>query len=435
VSLLAYEKQFSTLRLNTRGGGKKSPHKVALLLAVIELIEHGEINDNRIEFNEVLKNTFSRQFETLAGAADRNNPHLPYFHLRSSGFWHHQLKPGKSASYSHLTTASGPSVINEHIAYVYLDDELFELLGNRCARDLLKAALCQNLTNDVRRNILDSGDSWDWLECEAVVQDYFAMLNKELSGLPYSKAEHRRALVSKLNNRSEGSIEFKHQNISAVLLGIGQLYIKGYKPAINYQQQLKQVVLAHLAAHQQELDKINASADLPVEQKNTDIDWAAVFDPDHPELIPGIAEQKRAYLARRVNFTEREQKNRSLGECGEAFVMNFECFRLERAGRPDLAKEVEWSSKENGDGLGYDIRSFNLEREEELFIEVKTTSSGKYQPFFISDNELEFSRERARQYSLYRVYEFSTSARFFQLPGAVDQYVNLQAKTYKASFN
>lgn len=435
MSLLDYENRFSSLRVNTSGSGEKSPHKVAMLLAVIAMIERGKLTENHIPFDERLKAEFSRQFAQLAGPNDRDNPHLPFFHLRSSNFWHHQLKPGKSADYAQLTTASGPGVIDAHIAYVYLDDELFELLSNAFARRLLTTALHQNLTIDTRREILDPGKGWDWLECEATVQDYFAMLDQELAGQPYSKAEHRRGLLPKLNNRSEGSIEFKHQNISAILIELGQPYIKGYKPAANYQQQLKAVVLAHLAAHQQDIDRINDSADQPLEQKVLEVDWDKVFDPDLPELIPGIKEPERAYLARRINFTERERRNRSLGEKGEEFVLDYERFRLERAGRPDLVREVEWRSKEQGDGLGYDIRSFNPERDEELFIEVKTTSSGKYQPFYISENELQYSKEFSKQYSLYRVYEFRSNARLFQLQGAVDQYVHLQAQQYKASFN
>ncbi|MCK9504165.1 MAG: hypothetical protein M0Q95_08275 [Porticoccaceae bacterium] len=193
MSLLDYESRFSSLRLNTRGGGERSPHKVAMLLAIIERIEHGEITANRIEFDDTLRQVFTRQFELLAGPVDRN---------------------------------------------------------------LLKASLQQNLTMDSRRNILDVGNGWDWLECEAIVADYFAMLDKELTGQPYRKAQHRRALWSRLNNRSEGSIEFKHQNIGAVLIEMGQPYIKGYKPAYNYQQQLKQVVIAYLASHQRELEAL-----------------------------------------------------------------------------------------------------------------------------------------------------------------------------------
>jgi len=63
----------------------------------------------------------------------------------------------------------------------------------------------------------------DWSEDEVnlLVADYFAMLEKELFGKPCSKAEHRRSLSTKLDDRSEPSIEFEHANVSAVLTGMG----------------------------------------------------------------------------------------------------------------------------------------------------------------------------------------------------------------------
>jgi len=435
VSLLCFEHRFSSLKLNTRGGGEKSPHKVAMLLAVIDLIANETISENRIYFNQALKAAFTDNFNKLAGPSDRDNPHLPFFHLRSSVFWHHYIKPGKTEAYNKLSTVSSPGVVNEHIAFAYLDEELFELLAYGVARELLKTSLHKNLTAQDRTQLLDVGKGWDWLQCEATVQDYFLMLNKELGGQKYSKAEHRRALLLKLNSRSEGSIEFKHQNISAVLVEMGQPYIQGYKPAFNYQQQLKQVVLAHLAAHPSDIDAIAHAADDISPELPTQIDWANVFDSELPERIASVQEPKRRYLARKTNFSERERNNRQLGERGEAFVIEFERYRLSQAGRADLAREVEWSSSEHGDGLGYDVRSFNPGRDEELFIEVKTTNSGKYQPFFISENEVAFSKARARQYSLYRVYDFKQQARIFELSGAVEQHVHLQPQSYKASFN
>lgn len=434
MSLLDYEARFASLKMNTHGGGEKSPHKVAMLQSVIELIEKEKITQNRVEFDDQLRAMFTKSFNRLATESDRDNPHLPFFHLRSSGFWHHYLKPGKHDSYAKLSTASSAKVIIDHIDYVYLDEELFELLGNGVARALLLSALDRNLTDQDYVELLNVGNGWNWLECEAAVQDYFVMLNKELTGKKYSKAEHRRALLSKLDNRSEGSIEFKHQNISAVLLEIGQPYIQGYKPAFNYQQQLKAVVLAYLAGHQTDLESIVSSADVePVENQRM-INWSNVLDSEIPEIIPSIGEPIRKYLARKTNFSERERYNRKLGEKGEAFVVEFERFRLAEAGRNDLVKEIEWKSQSEGDGLGYDVRSFDPIKDEELLIEVKTTNSGKYQPFFISHNELEFSRERAANYSLYRVYGFRDKARIYQLNGAVDQYVNLQPQSYKASF-
>lgn len=435
MSLLDYEKRFSQLRMNTRGGNEKSPHKVAMLLAVMDLIEREKITHNRIYFDDQLREAFSQHFNQLAGNNDRNNPHLPYFHLRGDGFWHHYPKPGKIETYKILSTASGPGVITNHIAYAFVDDELFEYLDNSVSRNFLKSALLENLSGNDRRTLLEVGEGWDWLECEAIVQDYFVMLNDELIGKPYNKAEHRRALAPKLNQRSEGSIEFKHQNISAILIELGQPYIKGYKPAFNYQRQLKQVVLSYLAAKPQELELISESADLPVDNQNTVVDWESVLDTEIPERIASVREPQREYLARKVNYAERERNNRSLGERGEAFVLEFERYRLAQAGREDLAREVKWASRTEGDGLGYDIRSFSVEREDELFIEVKTTNSGKYQPFYISDGELAFSREFEQQYCLYRVYDFRMNARLFRLDGAVDRHAELRATTYRASFN
>jgi Protein NO VEIN, C-terminal len=435
MSLLDYERRFSNLKMNVVGGAEKSPHKVAMLLAVIELIEKELITENRIKFDVILKAEFSSQFSRLAGPNDRDNPHLPFFHLRSSGFWKHHLKPGMSEPYSTLNTASGPGVINDHIAFAYLDDELMELLSNGVARELLKAALHRNLSQQDRRELLHDNRGWDWLECELIVADYFVMLNKEVCGEKLNKAEHYRNLMPLLNGRNRRAIESKHRNITAILLEMGQRYITGLSPLANYQRQLKKVVQAYIAGNQGEFERLVATAEEGVLDVPTPKNWDAVHDDDIPELITSIQEPKRQYLARKTNFSQRERNNRVLGEQGEAFVIAYERYRLERAGRADLAREIQWSSKKQGDGLGYDVRSFNHKRAEELFIEVKTTSSGKYQPFFISENEVSFSKDRAGQYCLYRVFDFKQKPQLYKLPGAVDQHVHLQAQSYKASFN
>ena len=47
------------------------------------------------------------------------------------------------------------------------------------------------------------------------------MLCLELRGQPYTKKDHNRRLREFLDSRSPGSVEFKHQNISAVLDAMG----------------------------------------------------------------------------------------------------------------------------------------------------------------------------------------------------------------------
>ena len=87
-----------------------------------------------------------------------------------------------------------------------------------------------------------SNGPWTDEENDLIVADYFAMLADDISARRYSKAEHRRALLPLLNDRSEGSVEFKHQNISAVLKGLGEDWIPGYKPAFNFQMTLVDAV-------------------------------------------------------------------------------------------------------------------------------------------------------------------------------------------------
>src|ERR1700722_2246479 len=76
---------------------------------------------------------------------------------------------------------------------------------------------------------------WTDEELDLIVSDYFLMLINEAASVPFNKAQHNRLLRNKID-RSEGSIEFKHQNISAVLQRLGLPRIRGYLPAANYQK-------------------------------------------------------------------------------------------------------------------------------------------------------------------------------------------------------
>jgi len=433
MGLLYYENQFSKLRMNKRDG-QVSPHKVAMLLAIIDLFDKDKLEKNKIYFDQELIKEFTNHFQRICSQTDRNNPHLPFFHLRSSGFWHHHIKPGKREAYENLTTASGVGVLNEMINYVYLDDELFELLGNTVVRNLLRETLYKNLEEQDRRSLLDVGIGWDWLECELVVDLYFKILEMQVLKKDYVKSQLYAELVPQLNNRSIKSVEAKCQNVSAVMVQHGYPYVTGLKPLWNYQKQLEKVVLSQLVGQYIKLTEMIDKTLIVSERDEVVIDWNKVLDTAIPKHIPSVKEPKSEYLARRVDYSQRESNNRKLGERGEEFVLEFERYRLAQAGRKDLIDDIEWSSKKQGDGLGYDIRSFDPHKDEELFIEVKTTNSGKYQPFFISQNEVNYSKNYSDKYSLYRVYQFTSDPRLFHMHGNIEQYVNLHAKNYRASF-
>ena len=90
---------------------------------------------------------------------------------------------------------------------------------------------------------------WTDEENDLIVAVYFAMLAEDVAGRKYNKAEHRRSLLPLLNDRSKSAVEFKHQNISAVLKGLGEDWIPGYKPAFNFQTSLADAVVRWLTAH------------------------------------------------------------------------------------------------------------------------------------------------------------------------------------------
>ena len=123
---------------------------------------------------------------------------------------------------------------------------------------------------------------WSRLECEAIVADYLAMLYAECRGESYSKAEHRRRLMRQLQERSDGSVEYKHQNISAILLKADHVYIRGYKPAWNYQSLLEAVVMSRLEQEDKEIQAVEEtlSAQLPEQQPMPDLHSLFVSPPE-----------------------------------------------------------------------------------------------------------------------------------------------------------
>ena len=148
------------------------------------------------------------------------------------------------------------------------------------------------------------------------------------------------------------------------------------------------------------------------------------------------SEAEATYLRRAVkrDYLEREAHNRSLGLASEQFVVQFEHWRLNQLGLYKLADQVNHVSQSKGDGLGYDVLSFEADGRERLR-EVKTTSFARETPFFVTQSELALSNEAKDQFRRYRLFEFCQSPRLFELSGALSQHCELDPITYRASFS
>ncbi len=275
-------------------------------------------------------------------------------------------------------------------------------------------------------------DAWSRDEVEATVADYFDMLHKELAGLPYNKTAQNERL-RRIVGRSRGSVEFKHANISAVLTLHGYPYIDGYKPRVNFQALLEQVLLEYLEVHRDFFDPLVTGPVLsPRVKPATVVDPALVLDePPERMQVPHAVWTPSAKLAR-IDFVARDAANRELGIRGEEFVFEFERKRVhDQARRPDLAKQIEWTARDRGDGAGYDISSFNDDGSPRL-IEVKTTGLGKYFPFNVTANEVRCSVAVPQQFHLYRVFKFGEAPRLYMLRGALSETCQLSPMQYRA---
>jgi hypothetical protein len=283
----------------------------------------------------------------------------------------------------------------------------------------------------------DSAAGQDWSEGEVglIVADYFTMLRADLLGQRYTKVEHRKALRSQLAGRSDGSVEFKHANISAVLVGLGLPYIEGYKPRGNYQALLAQAVESFLDRNPNYLDELSASPAFAPD-KAAAVQLAVLDDVIEPPpdriILPEPGKPWLSRRARRIDFAERDAANRRLSELRERFVVEVERFRLRQARRDDLARRVEWVAKTIGDGLGYDIRSFDESDDSDRLLEVKATALGKFFPFYVTANEVRCSEEMAARYHLYRVFDLSRSPRLYVLSGSLRERCQLEPTQYLA---
>ncbi len=259
------------------------------------------------------------------------------------------------------------------------------------------------------------------------------MLEHELRGEPYSKAEHNRTLQRMLRNRTSGAIEFKHANISAVLIEFGFPYIDGYKPRGNYQELLRDEIELRIASSVDLEQAASAAVSAPAAVPRLVASIAETFV-DAPRRDRSAVRDARSttpVIRRAVDYLEREARNVSLGASGELFALELEDRRLREEGRTDLANRIEHVSRTQGDGLGYDIVSFDSNGRER-FIEVKTTRFGASTPFFASRNEVRVSEELSHHFHLYRLFAFRTSPRVFVLPGSLRHSCILDAIQYAA---
>ncbi|PTE23301.1 hypothetical protein C5F48_02940 [Cereibacter changlensis JA139] len=276
-----------------------------------------------------------------------------------------------------------------------------------------------------------SNRPWTDAENDLIVADYFAMLVDDLARKTFNKAASYRQLAGRID-RSAKAIEYKHQNISAVLKALGETWLTGLAPAFNFQGALEDAVVRWLNSHPEWV--LRSAATRPAAGLH---ETAQIWIGPPPTLSnqpPPQELEQVLQIARKFDVAGRDERNRALGRAGEERVLAHERASLRAAGCEDLARQVRWVSEEDGDGAGYDIASFSPDGRPRL-IEVKTTNGWERTPFHISRNELAVSKDRRAEWLLFRLWNFSREPRAFELLPPLEAHVSLTPMSFQAGFH
>ena len=134
-----YISQFTSLN-TAKIAGKIAPHKAILLLAIMDLVESGEITSPRIVLTEQLEKAFSSEWSKLVGTSLIFQPKVatPFWHMQNEPFYRLYMNNGQLISGG--TGRYSVKWLREN-TYAMIDPGLLKLMQDQNARAELRIAL------------------------------------------------------------------------------------------------------------------------------------------------------------------------------------------------------------------------------------------------------------------------------------------------------
>lgn len=153
-----YCREFANLSVGI-SGGRKLPHKALVLLSIMNLIEEGVMNENKIELEKVIANKFAELWRKFMGEEKCPSVWTPFWYLKSESFWHFKSNGNDGLLAGLLNFAGHPSIgqMRSVIKYAYLDEALFNFILNKEGRQRLRDVLMN--TYLFNRDAEDAEDS------------------------------------------------------------------------------------------------------------------------------------------------------------------------------------------------------------------------------------------------------------------------------------
>lgn len=135
--------------------------------------------------------------------------------------------------------------------------------------------------------------------------------------------------------------------------------------------------------------------------------------------------QKKQFKSRKVNWSQVQDSNKKTGEIGEELVMQWEKKKLENSKHyKHLANNIVHESKVNGDGAGYDIKSYDADTGQEMYLEVKTTTQSFNTALYMTKNERDFMENNKDKFFVYRLFNLVYDPHFARLKKLTSQDIS-----------
>jgi hypothetical protein len=145
IRIAAFIAELAQMR---RGGtlDDPKPHKLLMILSVLDLLDSGVIHQNCIPFDDQLVRRFTSNFREFAGPDDYCQAGPPFFHLRNSSFWRHRIREGREEPYARIKRVGGSTqLITDNIEYAFLCEDLFAVLLEPAVRAGIREKVSQML--------------------------------------------------------------------------------------------------------------------------------------------------------------------------------------------------------------------------------------------------------------------------------------------------
>jgi putative restriction endonuclease len=126
-NLIKYSNAFKKLKRGVTQYGK-APHKVVMLLSILQAFQNKLINRNQIFISPELILLYKSNWNDLVETHHVCNFALPFWHLKGDKFWHIRTKAGFENFIQMKESISSINQLNNIIEYAFLDEDLFEIL-------------------------------------------------------------------------------------------------------------------------------------------------------------------------------------------------------------------------------------------------------------------------------------------------------------------